>query len=377
VIPSVAVRYGGPSQAVVALSRALRSRGVETLIATTDADGPTRLDVRRGEPTIWSGEPVIFFRRQASEALKLSLRLSSWLRTNVSRFDVVHVHAVFSHACVAAGAAAARAAVPYVVRPLGTLDPRSLRQKPLRKRLFLRAGAARLLRDAAAVHYTTPAEKQLAESALALGRGVVIPNGVDDALVPGPVASAALPCPPPYVLALGRLHEKKGLDVLIHAFGSTDAARSGARLVVAGDGEPPYVAHLHALARNVCPAGSVVFAGWIAGDARVSAFRGAALVALPSRQENFGLAVAEAMACGTAVVVGPAVNLAPDIERVRAGWVVPVEASALARALDEALSDPAERRRRGAAGAALVDERFRWPKVAQRVEALYRELMSR
>src|SRR5258706_11179785 len=244
VIPAVAPRYGGPSGAVISMCRALRDAGVETLLASTDADGPRRLDVPLGLETTYEGVPAIFFRRRWSEAFKFSLPLARWLARSAGSFDVVHVHAVFNHPCIAAGAAARRAHVPYVVRPLGTLDPWSLRQKRVRKRLFLWAGGRKLLDGAAAIQYTTQREKDLAERALRLTRGVVIPNGVDDAFTPGPHAAhdgfcrvAGLPSAATYVLVLSRLHPKKAIELLLRAFASAADRVPGLVLVIAGDGQ--------------------------------------------------------------------------------------------------------------------------------------------
>src|SRR5258706_3915050 len=100
VIPAVAPRYGGPSGAVISMCRAVGDAGVETLLASTDADGPRRLDVPLGIETAHEGVPAIFFRRQWSEAFKVSLPLAGWLRENTPRFDVVHIHAVFNHSCI-------------------------------------------------------------------------------------------------------------------------------------------------------------------------------------------------------------------------------------------------------------------------------------
>src|SRR5204863_3981132 len=110
---------------------------------TTDADGASRLPVQLGVPIEWGGSRVIFFRRQVSEAFKYSRPLAVLVGEHVADFEAAPIHAVFSHACLAAAAACRRHRVPYVVRPLGTLDPWSLRQKPLRKRLLWRAGVHR------------------------------------------------------------------------------------------------------------------------------------------------------------------------------------------------------------------------------------------
>jgi glycosyltransferase involved in cell wall biosynthesis len=230
------------------------------------------------------------------------------------------------------------------------------------------------------VHYTTAQERRLAERGMRLGRGAVIPLGVPETLLArrysAPGSRPRHPALPsaPYVLILGRLHPKKGIEPFAEAF--LDVTRHPAvhhwRLVVAGDGERRHVARLRALLRERCGAERVVFTGWLDDAAREAALRDAALLALPSQQENFGLSVAEAMACGVPVLVSPAVNLADDIDAARAGWVSPVDRGALRRTLLAALQNGAERAARGAAGQALARSRFTWPAVAAQLRTLYR-----
>ncbi len=365
------------------MSRALENRGVEVLIATTDADGPGRLVVELGETTRYAGVPVLFFRRQWGEAFKHSRPLASWLNNHVADFDVVHVHAVFNHSSLAAACACRKTDVPYVVRPLGTLDPWSLSQKPLRKRLFWHLGVKAMLSGAAAIHYTTSEEQRLAEGALGLGRGVVIPLGIDDAMLHTPADHGDFRArlglgQAPYVLALSRLHPKKGLDLLLDAFLDVAEAEdlSGWRLVVAGDGDPEYVAHLKGLVAARGATDRVLFPGWLAGGQKASALQGAALMALTSHQENFGVAVVEALGSGVPALVSTAVNLAGEIERSGAGWVTPMRREVVSCTLTEALRDPMERAKRGEAGRRLVQQRFTWPSVADQLIHLYRDILA-
>jgi glycosyltransferase involved in cell wall biosynthesis len=361
------------------MGRALPYQGVSVLIATTDADGPTRLPVERGAQLSWQGIPAIFFPRQWSEAFKYSRLLATWLDRHVGDFDVVHIHAVFSHACLAAAGACQRSGVPYVVRPLGTLDPWSLRQKPVRKRLLWHVGVRRMLQGAAAIHYTTAAERRLAEIPLGLHHGVVIPLGVDAELFAGPLEDNGVlerdqPFgSQPYILVLGRLHPKKGLELLLDAFMqlASSAPYRHWRLVIAGDGDAQYVASLKQLIRRLGGDDKVHMVGWLGGSAKVAALRGAALLVLVSQQENFGLVVAEALACGTPVLVSTEVNLADEIRAVEAGWVVPLEPTALLETLAYALGHDDERVRRGRAGCALARGRFTWPGVAAELASLY------
>jgi glycosyltransferase involved in cell wall biosynthesis len=374
VIPSIAPRYGGPSSAVVGMGAALQKSGVAVQIATTDADGPTRLRVPYSACVDWGGVPTVFFPRQLTESFKYSRPLASWLTAHVAGFDVVHVHAVFSHACLAAAGACSRRDVPYVVRPLGTLDPWSLEQKPLRKQVLFHVGVQRMLDRAAAIHYTTNSEQRLAESAVSMKRerGVVIPLGVDDALFEyhGPKSE------PPYVLVLGRMHPKKGLETFVEVFLEVSERFPDWKLVIAGDGDADYVAGLKTRVAHVDAHNRVVFSGWLQGQAKIAALSGAALLALPSRQENFGLVVAEALACSTPVLVSTHVNLAHEIAMARAGWVVPLEHVALRETLAAALRDDADRMRRGRAGRELATRCFRWQSVAGQVGRLYRSLLG-
>ena len=217
VIPSVSDRSGGPATAIVPMCRALGAQGIEVVLASTSY-GFERMNTDQVEE--FKGVPARFFPVQLGASFKYSRPFAMWLRAKVREFEVVHVHAVFNHASVAAAAACRDSGVPYIVRPLGTLDPWSMKQKPLRKRIFWELMGKPMLQRSAAVHYTALAEKEATESYLGLNHGRVIPLGVE---VNGwkPTEHP----PNPYVLSLSRLHPKKGLEVLIDAFGSVSGLR--------------------------------------------------------------------------------------------------------------------------------------------------------
>jgi glycosyltransferase involved in cell wall biosynthesis len=370
VVPALAPRYGGPSTAAIGMSRALRAAGVETLIAATDADGPARLPLPDGVPTTYQDAPVVLFRRAGGDGFKWSRGLASWLAAHAAGFDLVHVHAVFSHASWAACRAARRASVPFIVRPLGTLDVRNLSRHRLRKRVLFAMGLAADLRAAAFVHYTSEVERRASETALPwLPAGGVIPLGIDDAcfdMTPHPEQ-------PPYVLVLSRLDPKKGIDVVIDAFHRLPPACDDWRLVVAGTGAGDYVAHLRARAEAGRAAARIAFPGWMDGADRLRAIRGASLVALASEQENFGLAVVEGLAAGVPAVVTPGVDLADAMAEAGAGWIADRTAASMAERLRVAMADEDERRRRGAA-ARVFAQRFRWDAVARQLIDLYDRL---
>jgi len=371
VIPAVAARYGGPSVAVVEMCRALAARGQEVAIATTDADGSERLDVPLERATTWDGVPAWFFPAWPGEALKFSPPLARWLRREVSRFDLVHIHAVFSHASLAAGRACRQAGVPYVVRPLGTLDPWSIGQKPWRKQAFLRAGGHRMLSGAAALHYTTIAERDLAAPLVDPRVPTwVIPLGVADEQLDARVPD--YDAREPLVVTITRLHAKKNLDALVEAFVATGSDGGGSpwQLIIAGDGDAQLKHRLETLAR--LGGGRVHLAGWVDRTARRALLERASLFALPSSQENFGLSVVEAMAAGVPVIVGAGVNLAPDVREAGAGWIID-EGQSLGDVLREAMQDTDGQLRRGVAARKLA-RHFRWTSVAEQLEDGYREI---
>ncbi|MEO7190497.1 MAG: glycosyltransferase [Vicinamibacterales bacterium] len=369
VIPAVAARYGGPSVATAGICRALNGLGISTLVATTDADGPGRLDVRCGEVLTWDGVAAIMFPRTHSESFKRSPALARWLHEHVREFDLVHIHAVFSHACLAAARACRAGRIPYLVRPLGTLDPWSLAHHGFRKRLLLAAGARAALQRARGMHYTSTEEMRLAEGALpGLPTGYVVPLGVSDDLFCEPRAVASLSAP--YVLSLSRLESKKGVDVLIRAFHKlAEYHRLGPwSLQIAGDGEPGEVDELRALANSGQAQHRITFAGWVSGPARQRMFREASLFALPSHQENFGFALVEAMASGVPVIASPGVNLAGDILAAGAGWVADRET--FVDGLGQAMSSQTECRSRGRAARSYADQ-FRWARVGEQLIEVY------
>jgi len=368
VIPSVSQRSGGPGVAILPMCRALQERGIEVLLVTTD-DGMRGVESSRVSD--YDGVPTIFFSSQLGASFKYSRPMSVWLNTNVSQFDVGHVHAVFNHASVAATRAFRRARVPYIIRPLGTLDPWSMKQKPWRKRLFWSLAGETMLSKAAAVHYTSQTEQAATESLLGVNHGQVIPLGINAV----PSSTNGSRANDPYVLVLSRLHFKKGIDVLIDAF-ATLSQRPGFdrwRLVIAGDGP---AGHVELLKRRAEAAREkIVFAGWLDGEQKEAMLRNASLLALPSFQENFGLCVMEALARAVPVLVSPHVNLAHEIETAGAGWIAPVETDALAAALADALHDPDELATRGRAGK-LLSQSYSWERVATDLSELYTEIKN-
>jgi glycosyltransferase involved in cell wall biosynthesis len=375
VIPAIAARYGGPSTAVIQMCRALAAAGAEVHLTATDADGRGRLAYPTGEWTTIEDIPTILFRRQFSEALKYSAALAAWLQKSVSQYDVVHVHALLSHACLAAAAACRANHVPYVVRPLGTLDRWSLGQKPWRKRVLLALNGRKALAEAAGVHYTAIGEQRLVEGAFETKRGFVVPLGIDDSILDEePVPALERDCGP-YVLALSRLHPVKALDALIDAFGDACTLAREWRLVIAGDGDEGYVRKLKVRAAESAGATAIEFRGWVNGDEKRDLLRRATLYALPSHHENFGVSLAEALARGVPAIVSSHVLISDDLAAADAAWVTPNDRASLAATLLRAMTDQAARETKSVAARQFARD-LAWPRVASRLLDVYASLLT-
>jgi glycosyltransferase involved in cell wall biosynthesis len=344
------------------MCRALMQQGIEVLLLST-TDGLSEVNVNE-----YKGVPAIFFPPQLGASFKYSRPLASWLSSNIRNFDLAHIHAVFNHSSIAAARACRKAGVPYIIRPLGTLDPWSMTQKSVRKRLFWKISGKAMLREAAAVHYTSDVEKLSTEGHLGLNHGKVVALGIDTNTTNGQAPGE------PYVLVLSRLHPKKGLDVLIDAFLSLieNGKLADWRLIIAGDGPPDYVSKLKAAASS--RPDRIVFTGWLDDDRKQAVLGGASLLALPSHQENFGLCVMEALSHSVPVLVSPNVNLAAEIVSAKAGWIAAVDKTALASKLAEALADRGELAKRGRAGKQL-SQKYSWENTARDLIDLYEEIL--
>jgi glycosyltransferase involved in cell wall biosynthesis len=385
VIPSVSSRAGGPSQAILPLCASLITHGLEVLLASTDDGLPayqTPGGPKRATITRYKNSPAIFFPAQLGASFKYSRPFASWLNQHVSDYDLVHIHAVFNHSSIVAARACRKHDVPYIIRPLGTLDPWSMKQKSFRKKVFLRAGVKTMLTGASAIHYTANGEQQAVESSLGLKRGAVVPLGVEPPHSPGidAVTKLAAHFPElldrPYVLTLSRLLPTKGIHVLLEAFVSLIRSKEfrAWRLVIGGEGPSEYVALLKRIVEDHDAKDSVVFAGWLEGEHKEAVLQNASLLGLPSSHENFGLCVMEALACGVPVLISPNVNLASEVESARAGWITGVEKELIERKLAEIFSSSEERLRRGQAGRNLA-ARFTWPEIAKQLVTVYSSIV--
>lgn len=371
VIPSVSPARGGPSFAIESMTRHLARLGLEVEIATTDDDGAmARLDVPLNQPVMRDGVMIRYFERQ-SRFYGYSRPLTHWLEQRVRDYDLVHIHALFSHTSTAAGLIARRRGVPYIVRPLGVLNRWGMQnRRRLLKSLSFRLLDKRVLDGASLVHYTSESEKEEAEAAGVTTQSIVLPLGIDteqfENIPARDQARGALESQfktsafgeRPVILFLSRLDPKKGLDLLLPAFALLLRQHPNALLLIAGEGEASFVSILKAQATSLGIADAVTWMGFVAGQKKLMALGAADVFVLPSYSENFGIAAAEAMACGLPCVLSDQVGFAPLAAQEGAAIVVRCEVEPLSAALQQMIASSELRQQAGAAGARLARQHF-------------------
>lgn len=378
VIPSVSASNGGPSKALAQMERALANRGIEMVTVTTDDDGDgRRLDVPLRTPLPSNGATRLYFRRQTN-AYKISLSLLAWLRRNVRNFDLVHVHALFSFAPIAAAWVARSAGVPYVIRPLGVLNRYGMVNRRSRlKALSMTALEGPLLRRAAAVQFT--ADQELEEAAV-LGvpmNAWVVPLGIEPA--PAGTDAAFLEAFPRTgarrLLFLSRVDRKKNIETLLGAVALSRQSIPGLALIICGDGSPAYRAELASLATRLGLEDCVVWTGHVDGAMKASVFAAAEVFVLPSFSENFGIAAVEALAAGLPCILGEGVAVSKRISEARAGLAVAPTVEAVSAAINEMLGDEDELKRSGMRARQLAASDYSVDAMGRALAAMYESIL--
>lgn len=384
VIPSVSALRGGPSKAVIEMVTALRQSGVLAEIATTNDNAVGTLQVPIGELQTHQGVPVRFFKRlspplSAAREFSFSFGFANWLRKHISDYDVIHVHAIFSFVSTFAMFLARKKGIPYIVRPIGQLEEWSLQQSSNRKAVYLRLIEHKNLLGASSIHFTAESEQQQALRVIPELQSCVIPLGLS---IPMPISQARrkmrdrwhLERGTPTILYLSRLHPKKGLDLLLDALAIVDDFPF--QLLIAGEGDKVFKKALQDKILRLELDHCCKFLGFVQGSQKNLLLQGADLYVLTSHSENFGIAVLEAMASGTAVLVSQQVALSKEVEKHKLGFVTALDANDIRRELIDALADIDATRELGDAAHDYAEQHYQWSSIASRLIKLYKSITS-
>jgi glycosyltransferase involved in cell wall biosynthesis len=323
VINSVNPAGGGPIEGVRQLAAVNRDYGHIVEVASTDA--PDR-------PYLNSLGIPVYALGPGSMKYSYCSRLVPWLKNNVKNYDIVVVNGLWQYHSLAVWRVLRGGDLPYVVFTHGMLDPwfkKAYPLKHLKKMLYWPWAEYRVLRDASAVLFTCEEERRLARQSFALYRcnEVVVKYGT--AGPPGDVRSEleafyeTFPQLRGKRLAtfIGRLHTKKGCDLLIEAFARVLARDADWHLLMCGPDQVGWQGTLLAQAQGINISDRITWAGMVGGALKWGALRASEIFVLPSHQENFGIAVSEALACGTPALIANKVNIWREVRDSGAGLV--------------------------------------------------------
>jgi len=312
----------------------------------------------------------VFPRARRLRRLWRSPALLGALRGAARDADLLHSHGLWAMPNVYPGWVARRASAPLVISPRGTLSPWALNHSKWRKKLFWALAQGRVVEAAACLHATAESEYRDLRS-LGLQQPIcVIPNGVDVAPLDAPATTGSASRT---VLYVGRLHVKKGIDLLLRAWAVVAPALPGWRLRIVGPDDGGYEAPLRRLAASLA-APRVSFEGAVYGAAKQALYRAASVHVLASHSENFGMTVAEALANGTPVITTRGTPWSGLVSE-GCGWWIDIGVEPLVAALREATSVGAEAlRERGARGHRWMLRDFSWDRAARDMADVYRWL---
>jgi len=372
-----AVRYGGPTYTTHSLARALVRRGHDVQVYTTNVDG---LGQNKHDEYIANLDGVIVhYFPSPLPRIYWSYSMLKAFRDHIAEFDIVHAHGSFMYTSTAARRWATAARLPFVLSPRGMLVGDLIRSKnQFAKRIWIELFERQNVRAASIIHATSSLEaEEMQRLRLRGGRVVIIPNGIDrpeqeelrsiEARLMRMVGAFR-----PYILILGRINWKKGIDRLINAMVWVPQAK----LVVAGNDEENYLPHLRSIAKQQDVFERVRFMGPVYGLDKAALMSGAELFVLPSQSENFGVVVLEAMAHGRPVITTREVGIAKTVQKTGAGIICEGTPQELGRAIASLLDDPAARKRMGEMGRIVANRQFSWDVIAEAMETAYQSCIK-
>ncbi|TFE66586.1 glycosyltransferase [Methylacidiphilum caldifontis] len=364
VICSLSIRHGGPTQACLDTAECLQKRGHSVEIYTTEDlqndDLPfiSKLQNKGISIHIFPITLRYFF---LTRYHYFSLPLARFLSKNISKFDLVYIYSLYRFPPTISCFYSRKYKIPYIMNPHGSLDPYLYKKNRVIKSLYEKAIEFKNLNHAAAIHYTSREERDLVSPLNIKARNFIIPHGINLAHY------VNHPCPyqlfpelreKKVLLFLGRINFKKGLDLLIPAFAKMVKEIPTLVLVLAGPDNEEYGTKVKEWIKEYGLEEKTIFTGMLLEEKKRAILSLADLFVLPSYTENFGIAVAEAMAMEKAVVISDKVNIWQEVKDAGAGLVVSCNVDEIAEACIKILQDPNLAKEMGKRGRKLVENRY-------------------
>jgi glycosyltransferase involved in cell wall biosynthesis len=366
---------GGPSRSVSALADAVTEMGSEVELVALEYGSGSNAPMIPPKPVQTTLVPC---RGALAEKFKWSSQFKVTLRGRCQSagIQILHDNGLWLSTNHAAAAVSRELKIPRIVSPRGMLTQWALQHKSWKKRLAWQLYQRRDLKFAQVLHATSAAEVTDCRAAGLTQPIAVIPNGVE-LLATAPNSEIRnQKSEIRTILFIGRIHPIKGLANLVAAWKVANWKLDKWRVVIAGGGEPGHVEDLKAEIANRMVEGDFEFVGPVEGKAKWDLYRSADLFVLPSHSENFGIVIAEALACGVPVIASRGTPWA-ELETHRCGWWVDNQPETLAAALRDAMKRTNdERQDMGRRGRELITNKYSWNGIAKQVSAVYRWMLG-
>lgn len=365
---------GGVVRSVLDISRVLADHGCQVTILTADTQ-------RHKEPSTQAGVRIVPVEFPSSPLASLPGQSQAAIEQAIASATVVHLHTLWDARNLRVARLANQLQVPYVVSTHGMLDDYAISHKGLKKQIYLALVGRRFLHRAALLHCSASDERRQALKRAPRAKVFVAPLAFDInsyTNLPGPELARSqfesLKRPETKLLFLSRLNPIKGPDVLIEAMAKLKH-RDDLHAVIAGPGDDAYIQQLQARAAELGVGEKFSYVGMVSGELKQSLYQACDLYVLPTRQENFGMVFAEALACELPIVTTETVDTADELRRGGA-LLVPRTAEAFAAAIDSATSDLHQLAERGAAGREYVLQWLNTAAVAEQYKNMYRQAVQ-
>jgi len=372
--------FGGPVVSTSSLCRELAKTGSDISVFTTDVDGNGGfLDVPLNTPVDLGGVTTWYFHCNFGKKGFLSLDLARKLSATINEYDLVHVSATWQWIQINVYETCSKHGIPYIVSPRGSYSPWSWSQKSIKKNLFWHLFSKKTIEQATALHFTAEGEREKALPQIKLPHAVssfVVPNGfaIDKIRYEdGLREKLNIPHDRILLLSIGRIHRKKGIHFIIEAMKRLKDQR--VILLILGNKEDSlYVDSLESQSRTM--ENQVIWHEQVGSDEVWDYYHAADVFVLPSYDENFGMAVAESMACGTPVLISRNVDIWQDIEADNAGFIVNQDPEEIAPLLKKIADNPGLLKEMGRNAKKAAEKRYNISNVATLMLKAYEDILT-
>ena len=360
IIPSIGVNSGGPALSTYLTVKGLRDEAIDSDIVT--------LQVSEKSDKLISSENFIHALSPANNTFAYSKELKKYLLTN-NQYDLYHIQGIWQYPSLITARIARKFDKPYIITPRGMLYPQDLIKGKLKKQIFLKLFLTTDLQKASCIHATSEEEMIHIRNLGVKSPIAIIPNPIN---IPEKSTTIKDKLRIGY---LGRVHPRKNIERLLYAWEQLQHKNNDSELLIIGDGDKEYLQFLKKETKRL-QLRSVVFAGFLSGEAKEKAFNSLSYLVVPSDFENFGNIVTEALSREIPVIASKGTPW-QELETCRCGWWVDNDIATLTKAIETAIETPEEERTAmGKHGKKLMKENYSVKIVAEKMKQLYQWILN-